>query len=154
MKEDYLISIIGRQKVDGESGEVRLTTRGSYTVKGNSRYIVYQEYDEDSQLSPQTSILKVEDQENRVTLIRGGMDGTRLILEKGKRHLCQYDTGYGSLVVGVFTSKLRSSLGEKGGRVDINYTLDINSDLSSINEISITVKEAEQKDVKDCTAGN
>ena len=93
MKEDYLISIIGRQKVDGESGEVRLTTRGSYTVKGNSRYIVYQEYDEDSQLSPQTSILKVEDQENRVTLIRGGMDGTRLILEKGKRHLCQYDTG-------------------------------------------------------------
>ena len=150
MKEDYLISIIGRQKVDGESGEVRLTTRGSYTVKGNSRYIVYQEYDEDSQLSPQTSILKVEDQENRVTL----MDGTRLILEKGKRHLCQYDTGYGSLVVGVFTSTLRSSLGEKGGRVDINYTLDINSDLSSINEISITVKEAEQKDVKDCTAGN
>ena len=96
----------------------------------------------------------MEDQENRVTLIRGGMDGTRLILEKGKRHLCQYDTGYGSLVVGVFTSTLRSSLGEKGGRVDINYTLDINSDLSSINEISITVKEAEQKDVKDCTAGN
>ena len=98
--------------------------------------------------------MKVEEQENRVTLIRGGIQGTRLILEKGKRHLCQYDTGYGTFMVGVFTSSIRCRLGEKGGSIDVNYTLDINSDLSSINEISITVKEAEQKDVKNCTAGD
>lgn len=149
-----MISIVGRQRVDGETGEIQLTTRGSYTVKGSSRYIVYQEYDEDDHTHPKTSILKIEEQEKRITLIRGGAEGTRLILEKGKRHLCQYDTGFGSLMVGVFTSTLRSSLDERGGSVDVNYTLDINSDLSSINEISITVKEAEQKDVKNCAAGN
>ncbi len=67
---------------------------------------------------------------------------TRLILEKGKRHLCQYDTGYGSLMVGVFTSSFESTLNEQGGSLRVRYTLDINSSLSSNNEISIIVKEA------------
>ena len=42
--------------------------------------------------------------------------------------------------VGVFTSDLTSSLGERGGRVDIKYTLDIDSNLSSSNEITVEVK--------------
>ena len=63
-----------------------------------------------------------------------------MILEKGRRHLCLYDTGYGMLTVGVFTSQLDSSLGEQGGRVDIKYTLDIDSNLSSSNEITVEVK--------------
>ena len=61
-------------------------------------------------------------------------------LEEGRRHLCLYDTGYGTLSVGVFTSSLRSSLGERGGRVHIKYTLDIDSNLSSSNEITVDVK--------------
>ena len=82
-------------------------------------------------------MLKVEP--DKVTMMRSGT-ATRLILEKGRRHLCLYDTGYGMLTVGVFTSQLDSSLGEKGGRVDIKYTLDIDSNLSSSNEITVEVK--------------
>ena len=77
-----------------------------------------------------------------MTLIRGGGDNTRLILENGKRHLCQYDTGFGSMTVGVFTESLHSKLTDEGGSVDISYTLDVNSNLSSFNELHITVKEA------------
>ncbi len=151
MNEDYLISIKGKQETDGETGEVELTTVGSYIQKGNSRYILYKEYTE-AKGKPGTSILKIEGN-SKVTLIRGDGDNTRLILEKGKRHLCQYDTGYGSLMIGVFTSRVHSDLGDVGGRLELSYTLDVNSSLSSRNDLFITVREAKGKDVKDRITG-
>lgn len=145
MQENYMISIVGKQQADGETGEIRLETLGSYVQKGDRWYIVYKEYDEDNPNRYQTSILKVE-KNNKVTLMRGN-SSTRLILEKGKRHLCQYDTGYGTLMVGVFTSSFDSTLEPSGGRLQVRYTLDINSALSSNNEILITVKEAASQNV-------
>lgn len=147
MQENYLISIKGSQRVDGEEGSVELTTFGSYVKRGLSRYIVYKEYASDTVPVTRTSILKI-DGNNRLTLMRKGGDSTRLILENGKRHLCQYDTGYGCLTVGIFTSQLDSNLDDKGGSLKVRYTLDINSVLSSMNELSITVKEAKNNDVK------
>jgi uncharacterized beta-barrel protein YwiB (DUF1934 family) len=147
MQENYLISIKGSQKVDGEEGSVELTTFGSYVKRGPSRYIVYKEYASDTVPVTRTSILKI-DGNNRLTLMRKGADSTRLILENGKRHLCQYDTGYGCLTVGIFTSRLDSDLSDTGGSLKVSYTLDINSVLSSMNELFITVKEAKNNDVK------
>ncbi len=151
MQENYLISIKGRQKIDDETGEIEVTTLGSYVKKGNSRYIVYKEYDD--QNSAKTSVLKV-DGNSTVTLMRGGAESTRLILEDGKRHVCPYDTGYGCMMIGVFTSKVKSELDDLGGRLEVNYTLDINANLSSLNEILITVKEANNKDVKTSVSSN
>lgn len=48
-----MISIVGRQKVDGETGEIEVTTLGNYVRKGANRYIVYKEYDaEQPSLAP------------------------------------------------------------------------------------------------------
>ena len=149
MQENYLISITGKQRVDDETGEIKLTTFGSYLKKGGSRFIVYKEYESDTGTA-RTSVLKVEENGKAVTLTRTGGDPTRLVLEQGKRHLCQYSTGYGDMMVGIFTSSVKSDLTDSGGNLKVSYTLDINAGLSSTNEISITVKEAENKDVKSC----
>lgn len=153
MQENYLISIKGRQKVDDETGEVELTTFGSYVRRGDSRFIVYKEYNSEDKSKIRTSILKV-DGGNKVTLMRGGEDNTRLILESGKRHLCQYDTEFGNMMIGVFTSRVQSELDDLGGKLEVSYTLDINSSLSSQNDIFITIKEANSKDVEISAAGN
>ena len=137
LKDDYDINIIGRQAYEEETGEITLNTTGSYTQRGGTRFIAYKEYDTDDPKVSYTSVLKVEP--GKVTMMRSG-SSTRLILEEGRRHLCLYDTGYGTLSVGVFTSDLTSSLGERAGRVDIKYTLDIDSNLSSSNEITVEVK--------------
>ena len=152
MQENYLISILGRQQVDGETGEVQVTTRGSYVKKGKNRYITYKEYDSEVNGKPVTSVLKVEGND-KVTLMRGA-GSTRLVLENGKRHLCQYDTGYGNMMIGIFTSQLHSNLTDEGGKLEVRYTLDINSNLSSSNEILITIKEAENKDVETRATGD
>ena len=138
LKEDYDINIIGRQDYTGldEVGEISLNTTGSYTAKGGTRFIAYEEYDAENPKVSCTSVLKVEP--DKVTMMRSGT-ATRLILEKGRRHLCLYDTGYGMLTVGVFTSQLDSSLGEQGGRVDVKHTPVIGSNLSCSNEITVLV---------------
>ena len=139
-----LKDIIGRQDYadfpEG-SGEITLNTTGSYTHRGGARFIAYKEYDEENPKASYTSVLKVEP--GKVTMMRSG-SATRLILEQGKRHLCLYDTGYGTMTVGVFTSSLSSSLGEQGGRIDIQYTLDIDSNLSSSNGITVEIKPRRQ----------
>lgn len=143
MHENYLISIRGLQKTGDKAEKIEMTTLGSYLRHGGSRYIVYSEYPEEGGTKKQTAVLKIEGN-SCVTLIRHDSEGTRLILENGKRHLFQYETGYGNLMVGVFTNRLRSSLTDSGGKLEISYTLDINSNLSSLNELFITVKEAKK----------
>ena len=138
LREDYDINIVGRQVYEGETGEVTLNTTGTYTQRGGARFIAYKEYDQENPKVSTTSVLKIEP--GKVTMMRSG-SSTRLILEEGKRHLCLYDTGYGTFSVGVFTSDLTCSLGERGGRVDIQYTLDIDSNLSSSNEITVEVRQ-------------
>ncbi len=141
LKEDYSIHITGRQvyaEEDGvEPGEITLNTTGTYTERGGTRFIAYKEYDEDNPKISYTAVLKVEP--GKVTMMRTG-SATRLILERGRRHICLYDTGYGALSIGIFTSDMRSSLSRRGGRLQVKYTLDIDSNLSSSNEIEVEIK--------------
>lgn len=141
LKEDYEISIVGKQFYQPEDGiapgEVTLRTTGTYTERGRARFIAYKEYDEDDPKVAYTAVLKLEP--GKLTMMRAG-SATRLILEEGKRHLCLYDTGFGTLSVGVFTSLLETSLDKKGGKVNVKYTLDIDSNLSSSNEIEVKIK--------------
>ena len=41
MKENYLIEITNRQKIDDEIEELTLTTKGSYVTKDGKRYLMY-----------------------------------------------------------------------------------------------------------------
>ena len=142
INEDYDISITGIQSIiDGEDDEISINTVGSYTKQGGARYITYNEYDPELPSSIHTSTLKVEP--DCVTLI-SEQSNTRLILERGKRHRCCYDTGFGTLAMGVFTSTLLCDLKENGGRLNVKYTLDIDSVLSSCNEITVDVRRRGQ----------
>lgn len=137
LQEDFNIFIKGIQSLDNESGEINLNTMGTYTRRGNTRFIAYKEYDADNPAKSHTAVLKVEP--GKVT-VSHGHSGSRLILEKGKRHLCMYDTGFGAITMGVFTSFLEDNLQDSGGKLQVKYTLDIDSNLSSCNEIQVEVR--------------
>ena len=138
-KEKYLISIIGEQTLDGETDKVEVLTSGNYMMKKNHCYIGYKEYDEENPNKYSDNLIKVED--NLVTIIRKGEMQSRLMLEKGKRHQCLYQTVAGDLMIGVFTKTMKNTLNEKGGTLEVSYTLDFNTDLVSENRFKITVEE-------------
>ncbi|HEX3025876.1 MAG TPA: DUF1934 domain-containing protein [Clostridia bacterium] len=147
MAKDVLINIKGTVISENSPPDIiELTTAGRYSSKDGNYYISYKE-SEATGLEGITTTLKVEG-ESSVTLMRNGAATSRLVLEKGRRHLCHYDTGYGQLMVGVSGCKIKSQLSDLGGDLAFFYTLDINSSLISQNEVFITVKEANKKDVK------
>ena len=66
---------------------------------------------------------------------------SQLIIEKGQRHQCFYDTGYGSLTLGISGDDIVSCLDDNGGHLQVRYTLDINASMASENELSVDVEE-------------
>ena len=139
MQENYEITIVGRQTVDRETDEIKVDTLGDYVDKGAIKFISYMEYDTDAPYAGRHKIIKIEP-DGVVSIFTPGTP-TRLVLEKGKRHNCVYDTGAGLLSLGVFTQMLKYDLSPMGGELRIGYTLDINTQLSSQNEICVTLKK-------------
>lgn len=138
-KEKYMISIIGEQKLDGETDRIEVLTAGNYMMKKDHFYIGYKEYDENNPNEHSDNLIKVE--KDMVTISRKGPMRSQLILEKGKRHQCVYQTVAGNLMIGVFTKTMKSTLNDKGGTLEVSYTLDFNTDLVSENSFKIKVEE-------------
>ena len=142
LKEDYIISIVGKQRYEDESqnSEISVNTYGSYSTRNGSRYIAYKEYNPENNRDSCLSILKIE-KDSTVTMTKSGT-GTRLILEKGRRHNCVYNTDFGQLMIGIYAEKIENTLDDQGGELKITYTMDVNSVFSSENDVFVTVTPA------------
>ena len=144
MNEDFLIRIDGRMEQAGETDSVELMTRGSFVRRGGSFFITYKE-SEATGYAGCTTTVKVAENAQKVSMLRFGPAASQLIIEKGTRHLCHYETGYGSMTLGVAADEIESQLSDEGGRVKFSYTLDADQDtVLSRNLVTITVKRVER----------
>ena len=100
MEEKYLITIKGTMEQRGDTDTVELMTRGSLVHKDGAYYIVYKET-ETTGYEGCTTTVKVAEDARKVSMLRFGKQSSQLIIEKGTRHLCHYETGYGSISLGV-----------------------------------------------------
>ena len=69
--DNYMISILGEQILDGEKDKVEVLTSGNFMKKKDHFYIGYKEYDENDPNQHFDNLIKVED--NIVTKIRKRM---------------------------------------------------------------------------------
>lgn len=139
MKKDVLITIRGEQRTDGERDSSELTVTGDFLKLGGNYFLHYREEDGYG-FDGQRVVLKFED-EKRVTMQRNGGGKSRLIIERGRRHQCQYATGYGDLLIGISGRRISSHLTDEGGEVDFTYVMDIGGQTTYENCVSISVKE-------------
>ena len=140
MEENYILSVEGKQTVEGSSDKIDLQTVASYVTKNGSRYISYTEYDAMNPKQTYKTTIKISP-ENIVTVMKGGKEKHNLMLEQGVRHKCEYVTAFGMILLGVFTDSVEVDLNDRGGTVKVHYTIDVESELASINELNITVEE-------------
>ncbi len=139
MKKQVLINIKGVYKNQDDSDVIELFTTGQYYKKNGDYYISYEESEVTGFQGSRTT-LRVE-KENKVTLERSGTAKTQLIVERGVRHQCHYSVAEGDMMIGVMGNRIKSNLTDTGGNLEFKYSLDINSLLSSENEMYIFVKE-------------
>ena len=90
----------------GDTDTVELMTRGSLVHKDGAYYIVYKET-ETTGYEGCTTTVKVAEDARKVSMLRFGKQSSQLIIEKGTRHLCHYETGYGSVSLGVAARRER-----------------------------------------------
>ncbi len=138
MDNNYMISIVGTQEVDGEKETIEVMTEGDIIEKNGRTYISYREYCDDNPKNYSHNLIKLED-DGKITIIRKGETESRLILEKGKRHQCYYRTIAGDLMIGIFTEFVKRDISPDGGSLNIKYSIDFNNDLVSNNEFYIKV---------------
>lgn len=138
MKKDVVIRIRGCQYVDGEKGVTDMTTIGRLESIDGGYALSYSE-SEDSGMGDCRMELKVNSDES-VVLTRTGEYNSQMVLEKGVRNLCHYKTPYGDVVFGIFASRVAAAKNGDCGRIKLGYTIDINNDVASTNEIDISFR--------------
>ena len=139
MKEDYLIRIRGTMEQGDGEDSVQLMTRGSFVAKDGNFFIIYKET-EATGYAGCTTTVKVAKDQRKVSMLRFGRAPSQLIIEKGTRHICHYETGYGAMSLGVAADEIDSHLTDQGGEVKFSYTLDTEIDgLVSRNLVHITL---------------
>ena len=141
MREDYLITILGTMEQDGESDSIQLMTRGSF-VKQNGKYFITYKESEATGYKGCTTTVKVEGT-SKVSMLRFGPAPSQLVIEKGCRHMCHYETGQGALTLGVSADEIESKLTDQGGKIKFSYQLDVDAESISRNIVDITVRYAQ-----------
>lgn len=150
---DYKITIHDKHTVGEETSEFTTELIGALSVYKDGNYII--SYDEHAGDFAGTTTRIYVKGTDVVRMSRGGDFATELVLEKGKRHNCCYDTPYGSFIMGVYAHDIISEMNLEGGSLAFAYSLDVGGGEVSENELEIKIKEINRQkeidtDVKDC----
>lgn len=140
MKDNYLITISGSHMSEDDTEQISLSTFGSYERRDGKDYISYRDTGATGFEGDVTTVML--EANRRATITRQGRTYSSLIIEKGQKHMCHYDTGFGNMTIGIRADKIENRLKTDGGQVRLRYALDFNANALSVNELNITVKES------------
>lgn len=132
------LSILGKQFYDGQEPDViELVTEGVMERQKHVWAISYEESDLTG-LEGVTTVFRVGPR--GVSLKRSGKLQSQMIFMEGFRHESLYQMEIGTLMVAVQAQKVRSTLTESGGTVDINYNIEIEDSAQGVVEYHLDVK--------------
>jgi len=140
MTDNVIISIKGKQLyAESSPDEMELVTAGTLRRDGKGGYTISYQESELTGLEGTTTKLHIDG--GKVTLLREGSINSQMVFEEGRRHLSMYETPYGALSIGVNTRRMRSTLGEAGGDLEIDYAIEIDNLVAGQNLFRMNVKK-------------
>ena len=140
MDKSVIISIKGKQSYeDVEDETIELVTEGLLAKEGEGEYTLSYQESELTGLEGTLTTFQIEN--GRITLMRIGEVNSQMVFEEGRRHLSMYNPPYGALAVGVNTRRMRTTLGDDGGNIEIDYAIEIDHAVAGRNLFEINVRE-------------
>lgn len=140
MTENVIISIKGKQLyAESAPDEMELVTSG--TLKRDSRGGFTVSYQESELTGLEGTTTRLHIDGGRVTLLREGSINSQMVFEEGMRHLSMYETPYGELSIGVNTRRMRSTVNEAGGDLEIDYAIEIDNLVAGQNLFRMNVRK-------------
>lgn len=121
-----------------ENEPIEVITPATYYLKNGKHYVIYDEMVEGMPGTIQNKIRIAGN--NLLEIKKSGLANTKMVFEKDKINMTQYETPYGELMVGIFTKHMLIDVTEKNIDVRVNYELDINSEKVADCDIKMNIR--------------
>ena len=133
-----MLSIRGEQYFDGIDPDAQeLMTEGTMTLTENGMVLAYEET---ALTGMEGTTTRFQIRGPRVILTRSGTVNSQMVFEEGRQHTSLYETPFGELSVDIQTSVLKHNLTERGGVMEIKYSIAVEHTVTGRNCFKIRVK--------------
>lgn len=133
-----LLSVRGEQYFEGvDPDATELMTEGTLTVTAEGLLLSYEET-QLTGLEGTTTTFEVRGP--LVILTRSGKVNSQMVFEEGRQHTSLYETPFGELSVDIQTSRLKNNLTERGGTLEIRYSIAVEHTVTGKNLFQIRVR--------------
>lgn len=140
MEKEIILFVRGEQTYDGVSPEVtELATEGVMTIREDGEMVLTYQESEITGMEGTTTRFTVRG--DMVVLERTGTIVSRMEFTRGERSSSLYETPWGTMVVDISTTKLTHRITERGGVMEIAFTIAVNHQVTGENRFKIRVKE-------------
>jgi len=140
MKKPIVLFVKGLQSYVGVEPETtELMTEGLMEIE-NGRIVLSYEETELTGMKGTTTRFVIEN--DTVVLERTGMIQSQMLFRQGERSSSLYETPWGTMVVDIATTKLAHRVNERGGLMEIRFTIAVNHQVTGENRFKIRVREA------------
>lgn len=136
--KNVILSLEGKQYYPGQEPDViQLVTEGTMEFQNGGWDICYEESDLTG-LAGVTTTFRIEP--GQVTLRRTGKLRSEMIFREGVPHESLYQLDFGALLIVVCAQQIEAKLGEKGGNVDLVYTVEIEHGEAGLVEYHLDIR--------------
>ena len=137
-KLPVLLSIRGEQYFDDiDPDATELMTEGTMVLTEDGMVLSYEET-ELTGMEGTTTTFEVKGPQ--VILTRTGTVNSQMVFEEGRQHTSLYETPFGELSVDIQTSDLKHNLSERGGLMEIKYSIAVEHTVTGRNCFKIRVR--------------
>ena len=137
-KLPVLIKVRGEQYFDDiDPDSTELTTDGTMELTEDGMILSYEETELTGMAGTTTTFTVAGP---RVVLTRSGSVNSQMVFEEGKQHTSLYETPFGELSIDIQTSRLLHNLTERGGIMEIKYSIAVEHTVTGRNCFKIRVK--------------
>ena len=140
MLKDVIIDVHATHNYgEDNSDTIEFTTDGYFTTEDGVRCITYSESEVTGMQGTRTSVFVMDD---KVVVDRDGVVTSRMEFTEGGKSKFLYRTPFGNATLGINTRKIRKDLSDCGGKLEIEYVLDMDHAVASKNRLSLEVRNA------------
>ena len=137
-KLPVLLSIRGEQYFDEiDPDATELMTEGTMVLTEDGMVLSYEET-ELTGMEGTTTTFEVKG--SQVILTRTGTVNSQMVFEEGRQHTSLYETPFGELTVDIQTSTLKHNLTQRGGVMEIKYSIAVEHTVTGRNCFKIRVR--------------
>ena len=141
MEKEIILFVRGEQTYDGVSPEVtELATEGVMTIREDGEMVLTYQESEITGMEGTTTRFTIRG--GTVVLERAGLIVSRMEFKQGERSSSFYETPWGTMEVDIVTTKLAHRFTERGGVLEIAFTIAVNHQVTGENRFKVRVKEA------------